>query len=278
MAFGKTTFYSYFRRRQLKSPVKLAHIWVPLLFLVVCLLRNQNVASLSFAEAAVGVGISVLSFLPLFIWASRNEREPPGFQCFCAVHFSYYAYPILSTDSSYMAYPETSRLTAGCCVLLFLALVNLIYHLGRKSGGAKGPASILEYRFLPDQSIKVLFTLMLITWLVFLVVRNFGLIRLGVGANTLNSLATGAGTVAIWTLARANGRTKTDSGPFNLHRRDDDRRVDNLLCHRQPHLRPDDADRCGDRVHARPGQGALDADSRVTGNRYVSESRQAGNA
>jgi hypothetical protein len=200
-------------RRVFESPVKLAHIWIPMAFVLFTIYRNQALALLSLPEAAVGLGISAISFLPLFIWASKAEREVPAFQCFCAVHFPFYGYPIVHCKPEYMQHPEPDRLLAGIVVLVFLSVACLTYYWGILRLSKRGPTKALAYRELNESTAKWLFTLLLIGWVVFVVLRQFGfLYSLGTLSNTVNSFACGGGTVAVWILGRQIGEGKLSFG------------------------------------------------------------------
>src|SRR5947207_2021916 len=95
--------------RTLRSPVRTRHLWLPSLFLLFCIYRNQELESLGSLEAVLGLAICVLSFVPLLVWASKDEWEPPAFQCFFLVMFPYYGYPIISSKQQYMRYPDEAR-------------------------------------------------------------------------------------------------------------------------------------------------------------------------
>ncbi|HEX3655054.1 MAG TPA: hypothetical protein VHV55_04575 [Pirellulales bacterium] len=200
-------------KRRFKSPLKVAHIWIPLAFLMFTIYRNQALTQLSLAEAAVGLGISAISFLPLFVWASKLEREVPAFQCFCAVHFPFYAYPIVHCKPEYMAHPEPARLMAGVGVLVFLAVAELVYYWGITRLKTRGPTKGLAYRELPEKTAKSLFTLLLTGWALFLVTRHFGYLKvLGSFSNTVTSLACGGGIVSLWILSKQIAEGKLSTG------------------------------------------------------------------
>jgi hypothetical protein len=208
MGFGKFQYNEAARPKKADAAIKLRHIWLPLAFLLYSLYRNQRITELSFVEASVGMTIALLSFLPLFIWASSKEREIPAFQAFCAIHFPFYAYPIISCKAAYMMYPEPERLMACSTVVVFLGLAILIYYGGRHKLGAKRPSGLLQYRQVSDEKARVLFSCLLVAWVVYLTSKSFGLIRIGTAANTLNSFAQGGGLVAMFSLARQIGEKK----------------------------------------------------------------------
>lgn len=214
MGFAATQAYrEKIAKRLFKSPLKLRHIWIPLGFFLITIYRNQAISQLSFPEAAVGLGIAFISFLPLFMWASKTEREVPAFQCFCAVHFPFYGYPILCCKAEYMAHPEADRLLADISVLAFLVVANLIYYIGISRMSKRGPVKVLAYRELSERTAQSLFTLLLAGWATFLVMKNFGYLRwLGAGTNVVNTFACGGGTVALWVLSRQMGENRLTGG------------------------------------------------------------------
>ena len=191
-----------------QSPIKFSHVWIPLTFLIACLYQNQAVALLSLPEVALGFAIALLSCLPLFVWASRNVREIPAFQCFCLIHFPYYAYPILSGKPQYLKYPEIDRLTAAAIVAVFLAIANAIYYLGLRKDRSSSPSSVLANRELSEERVRVLCTLLLSLWVSFNIVIHFGLLPFHSGLNILYTLATGSGFVGLWSLARQLGEKR----------------------------------------------------------------------
>lgn len=214
MLLAKPSFQidSPVRRLILESPIKLRHVWIPLSVLVYVLFRSQHIAELSASEAGIGLGITFLSVVPLFVWASRARREVPAFQCFCMVHFPYFAYPILCCKPEYMQYPEEDRLTAGLCVIVYLSLAIFVYHIGAKNWWNSSPSTLIASREIPERKARTIFTLLLLMWLVFLIARCFGFLRAVSIMNIITSASVGGGTVALWYLARQIGEGKLTTG------------------------------------------------------------------
>ncbi|HEX4132669.1 MAG TPA: hypothetical protein VHZ24_21730 [Pirellulales bacterium] len=204
------------KRRKLKIPVKLRHSWLPVIFMMVCIYRNQNVTALTLLEVLAGLAIAFLSMLPLFLWAAQREREPPAFQCFSAIHFPYFAYPILNTRPEYMSYSETTRLIADATVVLYLALAIGAYYYRRPNAAKVRTMLFIPYRVIPERTIKQLGFVLLVIWFLFTVGYRFGFIdslgSLRGVTNVVVVVGNAAGMISSWLLFRQLGEGRLSTG------------------------------------------------------------------
>jgi hypothetical protein len=204
-------------RRKFKIPITIKHSWLPIAFILVCIYRNQNIFSLSMPEALAGLMIAFLSVLPLFIWASQSQREPPAFQCFCAIHFPYFAYPILVTKADYMAFPEVSRLTADATVIVYLAIAILVYYM---PGGRKGEtrlSRLIPYRVIPEATAAKLSVGLMIVWTIFVVGNSFGyfdiiMTSIRGSRNIIHALGLGSAAMGGWISMQRWGEGRLSGG------------------------------------------------------------------
>ncbi|HWA97898.1 MAG TPA: hypothetical protein VG713_05375 [Pirellulales bacterium] len=204
-------------RRKFQVPLKMQHFAIPLAFIIVCVFRNQRIAGLSLAEAAAGFLMAFLSVLPLFIWASQKEREPPAFQCFCAIHFPYYAYQILNSNSMYTGYPLATRLTTDAIVVVYLTVaICVYYHRKLNPEGAK-PTPFLPYRIIPERTMTQFGFFLLFCWFGYTVAYRFGFLdfvnqMVRGSANIVHVVGTGTGMISTWILFRQLGERTLTSG------------------------------------------------------------------
>lgn len=218
----KLGFQSYQDRSQrgakrFEIPLTVKHGWMPIAFILYCIYHNQNFAALSIAEACAGLMIAFLSVLPLFIWASQPMREPPAFQCFCAIHFPYFAYPILVTKPQYMAFPELTRLTSAGSVIAYLTAAIVAYYARSEIGAPSRLAKLIPYRVIPVKTMERIGILCMIVWFLHTVLFHFGYydpIHNAVrgSRNIFQSLGFGSAFLGNWTIWRQWGEGRLTVG------------------------------------------------------------------
>jgi hypothetical protein len=203
--------------KRFEIPLTVKHSWVPIAFILYCIYHNQNFAALSIAETCAGLMIAFLSVLPLFIWAAQPMREPPAFQCFCAIHFPYFAYPILVTKPLYMAFSELTRLTAAGSVIAYLTAAIIAYYARSNIGSPSRLAELIPYRVIPAKTMERIGVLCMIVWFLHTVFFHFGYYDHIYNAvrgsrNIFTSIGFGSAFLGNWTVWRQWGEGRLTAG------------------------------------------------------------------
>lgn len=203
-----------------KRPVKplrinLRFLWIPFLALVVEILRSQNFEYLHPFEMGLGIAIALLAFLPGIVWTSQSVRELPAFQCFCAIHYPYYAYPVITASSAYLRSNTSARLEACSTVVVCLLTAIIVYYAHRSKDFFTRPTTLIQVREVPEQTMIKLAMVMLLVGTFYTIGMNFGFLRpifTGSLRNVGHIVGTASATLGIWVLARLLGAGRMSFG------------------------------------------------------------------
>jgi len=173
--------------------------------------RGLDFSEISGAEILIGISILLLSVGPAIHWARNDATDSPLFPVMCLAMFPYYGYPILTSKSAYVAFPESSRIVAGLTVAAFLIVTIFSYFQGKSLSDnpiQSMPSNIRQFflKQIAHHTATNLFLTFLFVWVATEIARNFGLMAsLGTNVNVVYSIGGAAGKISIYYLFRQIG-------------------------------------------------------------------------